>query len=97
MDDWERVVDEGVELFWVAHVLVQHAFPVDGFLSVELGEDRVLDLADDESELLLHEGFLLQIADAEADAPDLVRVGRSDAAPIGAEAVLAARLLLRLI
>src|SRR5260370_7302785 len=54
-------------------------------------------MADDECEFLLHEGFLVQVADAEADTPDLVRVGRSDAAPGGAEAVVATRLLLELI
>src|SRR4029077_3964684 len=80
LNDWKRVLDERVELFRVAHVLVEHGFPVDGVLSIELGEDRVLDLADDEGELLAHEGFLLEVADTETDAPDLVRVRGSDAA-----------------
>jgi hypothetical protein len=45
----------------------------------------------------LHEGFLLQVSDPEANPAHLVRIGGSNSAPGGPEAVVAARLFLELI
>src|SRR5207244_4486411 len=71
--------------------------PVVGLFLVELGEDRIFDSVDDEGELLAHEAFLLKVANAEADAADLVRVRGSDAAPGRAEPVVASNLFFELV
>src|SRR6266571_6528867 len=92
LDEREGVLDEGIELSGIAHVFGEHVFPL-----VELGQDRVLDLPDDEGQLLAHERLLLEVADAEADAPDLVGICRPDTAPGGPQAVVAAGFLLELV
>ena len=64
---------------------------------VELLQDRILDLAQHESELLLQEARFQQITGAEANAPDLVGIRGTDAAPGRAQAIIAALLLLQLV
>src|SRR5256885_14284313 len=51
----------------------------------------------DLGELFAHEAFLLQVSDPEAYAADLVGVGGADAAPGGAEAVIASHLFFELV
>ena len=96
LDDRVDVADVGVDAFRVAEVLVEDGPLVEGLGTVELGERLVLQ-AQHEAELLLEKDRLLQVADAEADAPHLVLVRGPDAAPRRAQAVVAAHLLAELV
>ena len=54
-------------------------------------------LVEDKAEFLFQEARLQQVAGAEANPPDLVGIGRADAAPGGAEPIIAALLLFELV
>src|SRR3989440_2322774 len=81
----------------IGGVLGKHRLRVEWWHVVELLQDRILDLAQDEAELLLQEARLQQITGAEADAPDFVGIGGPDATPGRAQAIIAALLLLQLV
>src|SRR5207302_8158107 len=97
VDDRKDVLDVWPEPLAVCRVLVEHGLRVERRHVVELLQDRVLDFVEDEAKLLLQEAWLQQVADAKADTPDFIRVGRPDAAPGGAEPVIAALLLFELV
>ena len=97
LDDREGVLDVRVEAFGVFEILGQQGLGVERLLCVELLQDRVLHLADHEVELLAHEDLLLEVADPEPDPPNLVAVGRADAAPGGTQAIVAPDAFLELV
>src|SRR5215472_12987440 len=97
VDDRKGVADIGIQRPSVPEVLLDHVVVVKRLFRVEALKGRVLDLANDEIELLAHEDLLLEVADPKADSPDLVGVCGTDAAPGGAQPVVAARLLFELV
>jgi hypothetical protein len=86
----------GVHALRVAHVLVEDLLLVEGIGVVQTGERLVLQ-TQHETQLLLEVRALLQIPNAKADAAHLVLVCRTNAAPGGAEAVVASHLLAELV
>src|SRR5260370_7545765 len=74
LDDREDVLDVRAKAFAVCGVLGEHRLRVEWRHMIELLKDRVLDLVQDESELLLEEARLQQIARAEPHAPALVAI-----------------------
>src|SRR5205823_10991935 len=97
VDDRKDVLDVRAEPLAIRRVLVEHGPRIERGHVIELLQNRVLDLVEDEAEFLFQEARLQQVAGAEADAPDLIRVGGTDAAPGGAEPVIAALLLFELV
>ena len=97
LNDRKDVLDVGAEPLAVPGVLLEDGLRVERRHVVELLQDRVLDLVEDEAQLLLQEAWLLEVAGAKADSPNLVGVGGTDASPGSAEPVIAALLLLELV
>src|SRR5258708_7007328 len=97
MDDRKDVLDVRAEPLPVPRVLVEDGLRVERRNVVELLQDRVFDLVENEPELLLQEPRLQKVACPKADAPDLIGIGGADAAPGGAEAIIATLLLFELI
>ena len=96
LDERIDVADVRVDALRVAEVFVEDLPLVEWLGAVQPREALVLE-TEHESELLLEERRLLQVADAKADAAHLVLVRRADAAPGGAEAVVATHLLAELV
>src|ERR1700682_2069175 len=97
LNDREDVLDVWSKLLAIGGVLGQHRLGIQWGHVIELLKDRILDLAQNKPELLLQEARLQQIAGAEADTADLVRIGWTDAAPGRAEAIIASLLFLQLV
>src|SRR5256885_12989487 len=94
LDDRKDVLDVRAKPLPIGGVLGQHRLRVEWWHVVELLQDRILDFAQDEAELLLQEARFQQITGAEADAPDFVGIGGPPATPRRAPAIITAPLLL---
>ena len=74
----------GLQPLRVPEVFLVHRVDVDRLAVVDLDQDLVL-LAQHQFQLLPEDARVEQVLDADADATDLVAVGRADAAAGGAD------------